>query len=109
VLIRPQGKLGDGIAVMDAEWYRTVQTQASTIVTLGGKKHGLPLLLDPVRGAPIVKARRAEHTKAEFTAHCFDAAYQVVGLLHLFDRHEVRDLCHPLRRQEACQEDVRIR
>jgi len=67
------------------------------------------LLLDPVRGAPIVKARRAEHAKAEFTAHCLDTAYQVMGLLHLFHRHEVRDLCHSLRRQEARQEDIRIR
>src|SRR5262249_34919606 len=36
VLIRPQGKHGDGIAVMDTEWYRTVQAQGGTIVALGG-------------------------------------------------------------------------
>src|SRR5206468_10434528 len=63
VLIRPQGKLGDGIAVMDTEWHRTVQAQGGTIVALGGKKHGPVLLLDPVRGSSVVKAWRAEHAK----------------------------------------------
>ena len=32
MLIRPQGKLGDGIAVLDTEWHRTVQAQGGTIV-----------------------------------------------------------------------------
>ena len=109
MLIRPQGKLGDGIAVMDTEWHRTVQAQGGTIVALRGKKHGPLLLLDPVRGPRIVKARRAEHAKAELAAHRFDAAYQVVSLFYLFHRHEVRDLCHPLSGEEARQEDVRIR
>jgi len=31
-----------------------------------------------------------------------------VGLFHLFHRHEVRDLCHPLSGEEARQEDIRI-
>ena len=109
MLIRLQSKLGDGIAVMDTEWHRRVQAQGSTIVALGSKKHGSLLLLDPVRGPSVVKARRAEHAKAEFAAHRFDATYQVVGLLYLFHRHEVRDLCYPIRRQEARQENIRIR
>ena len=108
MLIRPQGKLGDGIAVMDTEWHRTVQAQGGTIVALRGKKHGPLLLLDTVRGPRIVKARRAEYAKAELAAHRFDAAYQVVSLFYLFHRHEVRDLCH-LSGEEARQEDVRIR
>src|SRR6266581_957711 len=89
--------------------HRRVQAQGSTIVALGSKKHGSLLLLDPVRGPSVVKARRAEHAKTELAAHRFDAAYQVVGLFHLFHWHEVRDLCYPLRRQEARQENVRIR
>ena len=89
MLIGPQGKLGDGITVLDTEWHRTVQAQGGAIVALGGKQHGLPLLLDPVRGPSVVKARRTEHAKTELAAHRFDTAHKVVGLFHLFHRHEV--------------------
>src|SRR5712691_4642140 len=57
----------------------------------------------------IVKARGAEHAKADFAAHCLDAAHQGMGAFDLLDRHEIRDLCYPLRGEKARQEDVGIR
>src|SRR5438093_10673437 len=57
----------------------------------------------------IVKAWCAEHAKADFTAHCLDAAHQGMGAFDLLDRHEIRDLRYPLRGEKARQEDVGIR
>ena len=70
------------------------------------------MALDRVLGAAVVKARRALQLEVHLTAHGDDPAHQSLAMRaieRLRDRHEVLDLAHTVRSQEAGDQHVCVR
>src|SRR2546428_9565222 len=70
------------------------------------------MALDGVLSPAVIETRRALQLEAHLAAHCHDPAYQSLAMLaadRLPDRHEVLDLAHAVRSQEASDQNVGVR
>jgi hypothetical protein len=61
-----------------------------------------------VGGATIVEPGGAFHAEFDTAADDLDAAYQVVVMAKVLDRHEIGDLGHAFASQETGEQNVRV-